>query len=126
MFGTFENFILGLVSIALAWLIAVLFMKQYLGISLKQSVIGNTIYTAIATACEMIVYYSIQQLINLPVYDDINNANGAFFIELLSLMLAFVIVVIVSAFLRRSALARLEPKHWFLIIVFPLKNLNLL
>lgn len=174
MFGTFENFILGLVSIALAWLIAVLFMsslyrrdkysrrsrlwlvagvlitrvatallipfpfirvtvnliliilfmKQYLGISLKQSVIGNTIYTAIVSACEMIAYYSIQQLINLPVYEDINNANGAFFIELLSLMLAFVIVVIVSAFLRRSALARLEPKHWFLLIVFPLLSIT--
>lgn len=112
-----------LIRLFLMFVIFTTIMKYFLGLSFKESIIGNAIFEAICVCCELISLLLVRITVGAPRYEDLTNSNGAFFMELLSYVVVMIIIIVLSAIRGKTNLSRMDIKGWIVFSLFPLFTL---
>ena len=109
-----------IIRLVVTYIISVLMMKLIFNLSIKKSIIANSLFAAIFSGCELLVFFILQRVMEIASLDALTNASGAFLIEMLSELVVLIIIIIVSVIFRRTNLSRMDFKGWSAFSLFPL------
>ena len=112
-----------LVRLFLVFVAMTIMMKFYLGLSFKESVIGNAIFEAICVCCEFVALLLLRSTVGVTTFEKLTNSNGAFYIELLSYVLVLIIILLIGAMRGKTNLSRMDIRGWIIFSLFPLFTL---
>lgn len=98
-------------------------MKYFLGLSFKESIIGNAIFEAISVCSELIALLLVRITVGAPRFINLTNSNWAFVMEILSYVVVLIIIIAISAIRGKTNLSRMDIKGWIVFSLFPLFTL---
>ena len=108
------------IKLLVVYLTLVVVYKMLFEVSWKQGLLISALFFGIMVSCELIVYISLGLLYELPEFQKLTNETGAFYIELLSEFLVFLIIIFAGVFLKRSNLSRMDVKGWLVFSIYPI------
>ncbi|MBO5630610.1 MAG: hypothetical protein J5965_16215, partial [Aeriscardovia sp.] len=108
------------IKLLVVYLTFVVVYKMLFEVSWKQGLLISALFFGIMVSCELIVYISLGLLYELPEFQMLTNETGAFYIELLSEFLVFLIIIFAGVFLKRSNLSRMDVKGWLAFSIYPI------
>ena len=108
------------IKLLVVYLTFVVVYKMLFEVSWKQGLLISALFFGIMVSCELIVYISLGLLYELPEFQKLTNETGAFYIELLSEFLVFLIIIFAGVFLKRSNLSRMDVKGWLVFSIYPI------
>ena len=108
------------IKLLVVYLTLVVVYKMLFEVSWKQGMLVSALFFGIMVSCELIVYISLGLLYELPEFQKLTNETGAFYIELLSEFLVFLIIIFAGVFLKRSNLSRMDVKGWLVFSIYPI------
>ena len=88
-------------------------------ISVKKSILVNIICFGLFSLVEGIVFLLLQKFKGGLNYVEMNNANGAFLIEITCLMVFMVIIVLTRIILKNNRSVDMDITGWFVFLLFP-------
>ncbi len=115
-----------LIKIIITYLIAVVITRHTFAVSVKKGLIFNAIYLSVFAGCEFLSYLILKSVFDLSTIEILTNDTGAFYIELLSVFLVLVVIVISSAFMKKSSLSRMDIKGWIIFSLFPVFSVGVI
>ena len=89
-------------------------------LSIKKSIIANSLYLAIFAGCELITFFIIQKVMVISRFETLTNATGAFLVDILSELIVLIAIIIISAITKKTNLSRMDFKGWSVFSLFPI------
>lgn len=98
----------------------IILTKLIFDMSIKESIIANSLFLAIYAGCELITFFLIQRVMVISRLETLTNATGAFLVDMLSELIVLIAIITISAITKMTNLSRMDFKGWSVFSLFPI------
>lgn len=98
----------------------IILTKLMFDMSIKESIIANSLFLAIYAGCELITFFLIQRVMVISRLETLTNATGAFLVDMLSELIVLIAIITISAITKMTNLSRMDFKGWSVFSLFPI------
>lgn len=109
-----------MIKLMVTLVILIILTKLIFDMSIKKSIIANSIFLAIIAGCELTTFFLIRRVMVISRLETLTNTTGAFLVDMLSELIVLIAIITISAITKKTNLSRMDFKGWSVFSLFPI------